>query len=104
SAREEDHAANATVLFAANFPTNTGYAWGTIERVFRRVAEKLASEGVGSAIAYPSLAGGEPTTLLGSGIPVLAADLQGTRTLSGMVRFLALLRRHRVGTLYLTDQ
>ena len=47
------------LLFVANFAADTGYAWDTIEAVFREVGERLVREGMltsrlGSVIGRPS--------------------------------------------------
>ena len=95
---------NANVLlFVANYPSDTGYAWATIERVLGLVAARLAPLGVQSLIAYPRLVG-RPASLDGLPIePLVGPFGEGARSgnLQEELRFLG---RHRVRTLYLTDR
>ncbi len=94
-----------SLLFVMNFPTNTGYAWATIERVFAGVSERLIGDGARVYACYPSLAPGAPQELAGVPVEVLEFDYQvSRRSLGGLLRFLRLLRRLRIRVLYLTDQ
>jgi glycosyltransferase involved in cell wall biosynthesis len=93
-----------SLLFVANFPSNTGYAWDTIETVYRRVGERIERQGGRVLFCYPSLAGGPPAPLSGSRLATVEFDYDATGRISGALRFCALLRRHAVTTLYLTDR
>lgn len=94
-----------TLLFVMNFGSGTGYAWETIEGVFRRLSERLSADGVHCLACYPDLRGGPPRQLAGSPIEVLEFDYAAIpANPPRLLAFLRLLRRHRVSTLYLTDQ
>lgn len=85
------------LLFVANFDRQVGYAWNTIDPVYRRVGAALAGSGVRTFICYPGEAGpGSPESL--------TFDYSRTRvSVRALFSFLRLLRRHRIGVLYLTD-
>ena len=66
----------STILFVANFPANTGYAWDFIESLFAGLATRLAPAGVRTLVAYPEIVS-PPRTLLGTPAqPVLRAGHQ----------------------------
>jgi len=46
-----------TLLCIANFPTNTGYAWDFIERLYAGIADRLTRHNVRTLVAYPSRLG-----------------------------------------------
>lgn len=92
-------------LFVANFPSNTGYAWDTIETVFAGVARKLTNVGHVVYVAYASLAGGPPGRMQGIPVQILEYDYMATAgSPAALVRFIRLLRTRRIQLLYLTDQ
>jgi glycosyltransferase involved in cell wall biosynthesis len=93
-----------SVLFAVNYPSGTGYAWATIEAVFRGLADTLERNGYGSLVCYPSLVGGRPAAFEGSTAEVIELDCaRAIRSGHGLRELLALIRRQRVRMLYLTD-
>lgn len=89
------------LLFVANFSSDVGYAWHTIDLVYRRVGAALRRDGVQSFICYPAVPpGGAPA----DGASPLVFDYARTGTSPGaLLAFLRLLRRYRIGVLYLTD-
>ncbi len=91
-----------TVLFVANFPPNTGYAWDFIEGLYARIGDHLAASGVRSLVAYPSLAS-LPRPLEGSRVEPIALplDLASRRSVE---RFAEAAARESVELLYLTDR
>ncbi len=91
------------ILFAANFDTGTGYAWKTIEMVYRRVGERLAAAGHRAFISYPSFHGGLPVWTRDSPLEVLQMDFAEAAGPAALWRTLRALRRHRISVLYLTD-
>jgi glycosyltransferase involved in cell wall biosynthesis len=91
------------LLFVANFPSNTGYAWDTIEAVFRRVGERLHAGGHRVSVCYPSLAGGPPERMVGAPFGLFEFDEPGAAGVEGAMRFARVLRERRIDTLYLTD-
>ena len=93
-----------STLFVANFGTNTGYAWNTIERVFRGVGERLLEDGERVIVCYRDLEGGPPRTLEGAALEVVSFDYLGIDSLGDAIAFARLLRRYDVRTLYLTDR
>jgi glycosyltransferase involved in cell wall biosynthesis len=93
-----------SVLFAVNYPSGTGYAWATIEAVFRGLVDSLERDGFGSLVCYPSLAGGRPAAFEGSAAEVIELDCgRAIKTGHGMQEVLGLIRSRRVRLLYLTD-
>jgi glycosyltransferase involved in cell wall biosynthesis len=88
-----------------NFPPGTGYAWATIERVMRGVADRLTARGDVVFVGYPGLGASVPPAWEGSTVKLLDLDYQAmVATRSGIQRLVAMLRDHRVDALYLTDQ
>ncbi|MEO8449798.1 MAG: glycosyltransferase [Gemmatimonadota bacterium] len=92
------------VLVVANFPSNTGYAWKTIEEVFRGLADRWLASGREVLVTYPSLASGAPEAFSTSAVQLLEFDYERTRGFSGLSEFVRLIRRHKIDLLYLTDQ
>jgi len=93
---------DATVLFVANFPANTGYAWDFIEGLFAGIATRLAPSGVRSLVAYPAMA--EPPRAL-RGIPATPVALDARlETVASLRDTIAFARRERVDLLYLIDR
>jgi glycosyltransferase involved in cell wall biosynthesis len=92
------------LLFVVNFPANTGYAWNTIEAVFRRVGEQLVADGHGVTIAYSSLAGGPSAAMRGAPFEFIEFNYERALTPAGALGFARLLRNGRFDALYLTDR
>ena len=92
----------ATLLCVANYPSNTGFAWDFIERLYARLADHLATHGVRTLVAYPQLPC-VPRTLANSAAePVLLdATLRSVRSLLTTRSFI---RREGVRVLYFTDR
>jgi glycosyltransferase involved in cell wall biosynthesis len=90
-----------TVLFVANFPANTGFAWTHIEGLFARVADRLHSDGIRTLVAYPEI-DEAPRTLRGSHAVAVEADFS-LRDYRSMLSAVKLIRREHIGLLYLTD-
>jgi glycosyltransferase involved in cell wall biosynthesis len=91
-----------SVLFVANYPTNTGYAWDHIERLFARVADRLEDFGVRTFVAFPAIPE-PPRALDGShATPVtLDASLDRQASTRDTIRFI---RNHDVKAVYFTDR
>lgn len=84
-----------TVLFVANFPANTGYAWDFIEGLFAGIATRLAPGGVRTFVAYPEITA-PPRTLRGApALPIVLGSWRET---------IAFARREKVDLLYLIDR
>ena len=104
-ARARSAPAAPSMMMLANYSTNTGYAWSTIEQVYAGVAERLRGNGARIVVCFASLAGGSPRSLARAPVDVIEFPFQRSRgSLLSMIRFAALLRRNRVRLLYLTDQ
>lgn len=88
------------LLWVANFAADTGYAWETIEAVFRRVGETLVRDGHRVTVCYASLPGGPPRGMRGAPFEFAAFDYGRGRARD----FVRLLRERRVDALYLTDR
>jgi len=90
-----------TLLCVANFPTNTGYAWDYIERVYARIADHLATHGIRTLVAYPNIVE-PPRTLAGSAAKpvVLSVAFDEPSAVRAAEDFI---RREGVRALYLTD-
>jgi glycosyltransferase involved in cell wall biosynthesis len=91
-----------TLLCIANYPSNTGYAWDYIERLFGSLADRFASHGIRTMVAYPAIPE-PPRSLIGSSaIPViLDASLRNVRSIATTAAFI---RREGVRVVYLTDR
>ena len=92
------------LLFVANFAANTGYAWDTIERVFRRVGEQLVRDGHTVTIAYASMADGPSRPMQGAPFKFIEFAFDRTASLAGARAFVNVIRDHRIDALYLTDR
>ena len=92
------------LLFVANFASDTGYAWETIERVFRAVGERLVRDGHRVTLCYASLDGGPPARMRGAPFAFAELDYGRVRTAAGLADFVRLLRARGVDALYLTDR
>jgi glycosyltransferase involved in cell wall biosynthesis len=92
------------LLFVANFPADTGYAWDTIEAVFRRVGEQLVRDGHRLTICYAAMPSGPPQSMAGAPFDFIAFDYERISTRDGRAEFVQLLRDREVDALYLTDR
>jgi glycosyltransferase involved in cell wall biosynthesis len=91
-----------TFLCVCNFPSNTGFAWDFIERLYAGVSDHLATKGIRTVVAYPKI-GDSPRSLRNSTaepIELNAAPVLNT-SLKSLLRFI---RRERVRGIYFTDQ
>jgi glycosyltransferase involved in cell wall biosynthesis len=88
------------LLWVANFSAETGYAWETIEAVFRRVGERLVRDGHRVTVCYRSMPDGPPPGMRGAPFEFAAFDYGG----GGVGAFVRLLRARGVDALYLTDR
>ena len=88
------------LLWVANFGSDTGYAWETIEAVFRRVGERLVRDGHRVTVCYASLRDGPPPRMRGAPFEFAAFDYG--RGAAG--DFARLLSERDVDALYLTDR
>ena len=88
------------LLWVANYGPDTGYAWETIEAVFRRVGERLVRDGHRVTVCYPSLRAGPPARMRGAPFGFVAYDY-GRGSARGFARLLA---ERCVDALYLTDR
>jgi glycosyltransferase involved in cell wall biosynthesis len=92
----------ATVLFVANFPANTGYAWDFIEGLFAGIATRLAPSGIRAFVAYPAMAA-PPRALRGTPAKPVTLDAR-LETVASLRQTIAFARRERVDLLYLIDR
>lgn len=88
------------LLWVANFAADTGYAWETIEAVFRRVGERLVRDGHRVTVCYAALPDGPPAGMKGAPFDFCAFDYARGRPAA----FARLLRARGVDALYLTDR
>lgn len=88
------------LLWVANFAADTGYAWETIEAVFRRVGEHLVRDGHRVTVCHASLPAGPPAGMRGAPFEFCAFDYGRGRARD----FGRLLRARGVDALYLTDR
>jgi glycosyltransferase involved in cell wall biosynthesis len=85
-----------------NYPSNTGYAWDFIEGLYAEIARRLATRGIRTVVAYPTIV--EPPRTLAN-CPAVAVELDATLRSPASIRAtLAFVRRERVKVVYLTDQ
>ncbi|HEU4453959.1 MAG TPA: glycosyltransferase family 4 protein [Longimicrobium sp.] len=88
------------LLWVANFAADTGYAWETIEAVFRRVGKHLVRDGHRVTVCYASLPEGPPPRMRDAPFTFCAFDYERGRARD----FVRLLRARGVDALYLTDR
>lgn len=95
-----DHHGN--LLFVVNFRANTGYAWDYFERLFAGIADRVASHGVRTFVAYPSIPE-LPRTLEGSVAEAveLDASLNSRASRRATASFV---REHGIRLVYYTDR
>jgi len=91
-----------TLLCVANFPSSTGYAWTFIGRMFARVADALARDGVRTLVAYPVL-DVRPEALAGSAAEPIQADFSLASARS-VLRAAERIHRERVRAVWLVDR
>jgi glycosyltransferase involved in cell wall biosynthesis len=91
----------ATLLFVANFPANTGYAWPFIEGLYARIADHVASHCIRTLVSYPKISS-PPRTLDGSvAVPVVLDGSLGS--MSSLRAFTRLIRKENVKVVYFAD-
>ena len=91
-----------TLLCVSNFPSNTGYAWDFIERIYAGVAERLATRGVPTIVAYTKL-NGAPRSLAGSTAVPVEFDFR-FHTLRRALDAARFVRANNIRAVYLTDR
>lgn len=92
------------VLFVMNFPPGTGYAWGTIQAVIRRVCGLVAKEGMPGVMAFPA-GGTSMPPVAGEGFRAITLDYAENAPRHERARALVrVIRDEGIRVLYLTDQ
>ena len=91
-----------TLLCVSNYPSNAGYAWDFIERLYAGVADRLAARGVRTLVAYPKLER-EPRSLAGSTAVPVKFDFRFD-TLRHALDALRFVRINKITAVYLTDR
>ena len=91
-----------TLLCVSNYPSNAGYAWDFIERLYAGVADRLAARGVRTLVAYPKLER-EPRSLIGSTATPVKFDFRFD-TLRHALDALRFVRTSKITAVYLTDR
>ena len=90
------------VLFVVNFQANTGYAWDYFERLFAAIADRVATHGVRTFVAYPRIP--EPPMTLESSVAEaveLDASLDSFASRQATARFV---HDHGIRLVYYTDR
>lgn len=96
SARRTD-----AVLLVANYESDVGYAWWLMENFWHVIAAAAAHDGRTCLLAYPRI-GVVPETIRSSPLKVVEFRFS-CRSWSDVWRGLALIRKHRIRSVYLTD-
>jgi len=93
---------SGSLLCVVNYPANTGFAWDFIEGLYARIADHLATHGIPTFVAYPSIPK-PPRTLEGSAAHAVALDvsLDTRESLRATAEFI---RREHVRVIYFTDR
>ncbi len=91
-----------TLLCVCNFPSNTGFAWDFIERLYAGVADHLATLGVRTLVAYPKIVD-PPRSLRGSSAKAVELDASPAHKKS-LKQLLSFVRAEHVRAIYFTDQ
>ena len=90
------------LLFVANFPANTGYAWDNFERLFATIADRVATHGVRTFVVYPQIP--EPPRILqGSAAEAIEMDASLDSSVSRHVTA-SFIREHSIRLVYYTDR
>ena len=93
------------LLFVANFPPGVGYAWHTIEEVFRGLAIRWKAAGGRVFICYPPGGEAPPERFREAGIQFLEFDyMRAEANPRALGAFVRLLRDRAIDVLYLTDK
>ena len=87
------------ILMIGNFPPSTGYAWDTIREYFLSLGQMFVNNGNRAIICYPEV-DEVPDRIVSAGIEILSFDF----STSGPGELYRFIRKHRIGTLYLTDR
>jgi len=90
------------LLCVANFPSGTGYAWDFIESLYAGVADRLASRGIRTVVAYPGIPE-PPRTLEGSAATPIDREFRLNGP-SDLLRACSLVRELGASVLYLVDR
>ncbi len=90
-----------SLLCVVKFPTNTGYAWDFIERLYAGMADHLVQHGIRTLVAYPKIAA-PPRTLQNSSAQAveLGVSLHDRGWVDAMLR---LVQQENVRVIYFTD-
>lgn len=91
-----------SLLCTTNFPANTGFAWDFIEGLYARVADHLATHGITTLVAYPSIPS-FPKPLVGSAARPIELDTS-LNSLRSVGEVTSLIRREAVRGIYFTDR
>jgi len=91
-----------TLLCASNYPSDVGFAWDFIAKLWAGIADRVAVEGVHTVVAYPSMPV-PPRSLQNSQAVaiVLDATLDSLRSVISIFKYV---RKANVRYLYLTDR
>jgi glycosyltransferase involved in cell wall biosynthesis len=93
---------SGSLLCVVNYPANTGFAWDFIEGLYGRIADHLATHGIPTFVAYPSIPK-PPRTLEGSAARAIALDAS-LDTAASRRATVDLIRRENVRVVYYTDR
>lgn len=89
------------VLLVANYPSDVGYAWWLMENFWALIAQEMHRQGRTCLLAYPKV-NRVPKQIEQAPLQVLEIDIR-PRSLLAALRGGIFLRRHGVGSVYLTD-
>jgi glycosyltransferase involved in cell wall biosynthesis len=91
-----------TLLCSVTFPSNTGFAWDSIERTYARMADILAAKGIRTFVAYPAI-DNPPLTLAGSSAIPIVLDTE-LRNRDARAKLAEFVRRENVQVVYFSDR
>ena len=93
---------DGNLLCVVNFPATTGYAWEFIGSLYARIADHVATHGIRTFVAYPSMPA-PPAALAGSVAHPIVLDT--SLTTSQSVRdTMDFIRRANIKVIYFTDR
>lgn len=90
------------ILLVANYDSDVGYAWWLMENFWAEIAKHFGRQGRRCVLIYPKL-NGLPEIIASTDIEVVEHDFND-RSASGLARLAAIIRRHRIRSVYLTDR
>ena len=92
----------ANILLVANYPSDVGYAWWMMENFWVQISRYAEESKMECFLCFPEI-NVIPQAIASARINLVIGD-NSDRTLTGRMKFLSLLRKHNIKTIYFTDK